>query len=314
MKNGDAQQAIGLFQEAVKENPAHAKAHQGLGTAYARRGDIQQAKQEFSESSKPSRIPGNPAGVGRAPPAVQGAGSRVGGGPHRADRPAEASGCVAGFRRRLLASGKPKEALAQYDALIAAAPKSSAGYYRKGIAYRSMNKPADAEVQFRNALDRAPGSPDVLGQLVALLFQRNDRPAAVRLVESQIEKAEKKGPLHALLGTIYVSMNEPAKAEAAYKQAIDLDKNLLAAYAALGQLYARQHDPEKVIGQYRAMIAAAPTMPVPHMLLGMVRIPKAGRRRHGRVRTGAQTRLALRPPPTISRGCMRSAARTSTWH
>ena len=64
-------------------------------------------------------------------------------------------------------------------------------------------------------------------------------------------------------------MNEPAKAEAAYKQAIDLDKNLLAAYAALGQLYARQRDPEKVIGQYRAMIAAAPTMPVPHMLLGM---------------------------------------------
>jgi tetratricopeptide (TPR) repeat protein len=62
-------------------------------------------------------------------------------------------------------------------------------------------------------------------------------------------------------------MNDSAKSEAQHKRAIDLDKSFLPAYMALGRLYAR--DPEKVIAQYRAMIDAAPTSPVPHTLLGV---------------------------------------------
>jgi tetratricopeptide (TPR) repeat protein len=167
----------------------------------------------------------------------------------------------------LLANGKSEEALQQYDALIAVAPSGFAGYFRKGIALRALKQPSEAEAQFRKALDRAPGSPDILQQLVSLLFERNDRSEAVALLETQMEKTGRPAALHHLLGTVYAAMNDTTNAEAQYQRAIDRDKNFLPAYAALGRLYSR--DPEKLIAQYRAMVDAAPANPSPHTLLGM---------------------------------------------
>jgi Flp pilus assembly protein TadD len=132
-----------------------------------------------------------------------------------------------------------------------------------------MGKPAEAETQFRRALELAPGSVEVVDQLVTVLGQRNRREEAVQLIRGQIEKTDRPAPFHHLLGTVYMAMGDTANAETNFKRAIDLDKNLLPAYEALGQLYTRAGAAEKAIAQYRAMAAAAPKNPTPHLFLGM---------------------------------------------
>ncbi len=264
----DLDGAVTTLQEALKADPDNAKIHQTLGSVFAMRGDIPQAKSELAAAIK-------------AQPQAWDARLALAGLHLRSRSPdlalEEARAVLAAAPRHpvalqlagdaLLASGKPNEALGQYDALIAVAPSSYAGYFRKGMAYRALQKPSEAEGQFRNALDRAPGSPEVVQQLVSLLFQRDDRSGAVTLLEAQIKKSDRPAALHHVLGTVYAAMDDPAKAEAQHQRAIDLDKTFLPAYAALGRLYAR--DPEKVIAQYRAMIDAAPNNPGPHTLLGM---------------------------------------------
>jgi len=135
--------------------------------------------------------------------------------------------------------------------------------------YRMQKRPAEAEAQFRLALERAPGTPEALAELVGLTLGRNDPQGAIRLLEAQLEKAERKAPIHHLLGTVHARMNDSAAAEVQFQKALDLDKNLMGAYVSLGQLYARQKNPDKVIAQYRKMAEAAPTLATPHMLLGV---------------------------------------------
>ncbi|MEO5657076.1 MAG: tetratricopeptide repeat protein, partial [Nitrospiria bacterium] len=168
----------------------------------------------------------------------------------------------------LFQSGKLPEALRQYEALIAVVPESSSGYFRKGEVSRATQEFSEAETQYRLALERAPGSPEVLTRLVGLLLQKKTPDVAIRLIEEQLEQSGHKAPLHQLLGHVYLTINEPTRAEEHLQRAIAVDKNLLAAYTALGELYTRQRHPDKVIAQYQAMAAAAPTLPAPHMLLG----------------------------------------------
>ncbi len=264
----DLDGAVTSLQEALKSDPDNAKVRQTLGVVLAMRGDVQQAKSEL-------------AAVIEAQPQAWDARLALAELHLRSRSPdlalEETRTVLAAAPRHpvalqldgdaLLASGKSREALGRYDELIVVAPSSFVGYFRKGMAYRALRKPSEAEAQFRNALDRAPGSPDIVQQLVSLLVQRNDRSGAVTLLEAQLQKTARPAALHYLLGTVYATMGDSAKAEAQHKRAIELEKNLLPAYVALGRLYAS--DPEKVIAQYRAMVAAAPTNPAPRMLLGM---------------------------------------------
>lgn len=262
-------QAVAVLQDATKAAPDHAPAHRALGQAYGRQGDLRRAKTAVMESLKlqpeswETRLTLADLHLRSGAPDLALEEARV----VLADAPRHPLALqLAGDA--LFQRGKLPEALQHYEALVAVAPDSSSGYFRTGEVFRATQELSKAETRYRLALDRAPGSPEVLTRLVGLLLRKKTSAAAVRLIEEQLEKGGRQAPLHQLLGQVYLTIDEPARAEEHLQRAIALDKNLPAAYAALGELYTRQRHPEKVIAQYQAMAAAAPTLPAPHMLLG----------------------------------------------
>lgn len=266
----DYESAVSALQSALRADPDHAAAHQTLGFVFAKRGDIQQAKSELSAAVQ-------------AQPTAWDARLALASLHLRSNAPdlalEQARAVLVAVPKHplalqlagdaLAAKGNHREAMAEYDALVAVAPENYAGYFRKAIVYRAMAKPSEAETQFRAALERAPGSPDVVEQLVALLVQRQEHAQAIALLKDQIAKNDHLGAFHYMLGTVYAAIDRRPDAEAEFKRAIELDKSLLAAYEALAQLYARGQNPDQVIAQYRAMVEAAPAKASPHLLLGM---------------------------------------------
>ena len=76
--------------------------------------------------------------------------------------------------------------------------------------------------------------------------------------------------LQNLLGRVLMEAQNFPQAEAAFKKAIALDKELLSTYVNLGQLYARQGKLEQAVSELEGVLKKSPRQPSVLMLLGML--------------------------------------------
>src|SRR5205814_7817721 len=84
-----------------------------------------------------------------------------------------------------------------------------------------------------------PAYVGALAQLAALDLMRKNPKGAIERVQKQIALAPKSGDHQQLLGDIYASTGDLAKAEAAYIKATELNPQLVESYVRLAQLYWR---------------------------------------------------------------------------
>ena len=100
--------------------------------------------------------------------------------------------------------------------------------------YRLHNEPDKAEQVLQKMLQEDPGNEAAVEQLTQLLLDENKADEAIKLLETMTAHSP-SATLYDLLGDAYTQTHDYAKAEAAYRQAVDLDPSELSHLRGLGQ-------------------------------------------------------------------------------
>ena len=100
--------------------------------------------------------------------------------------------------------------------------------------YRLHNEPDKAEQVLQKMLQDDPGNEAAVEQLTQLLLDENKADEAIKLLETMTAHSP-SATLYDLLGDAYTQTHDYAKAEAAYRQAVDLDPSELSHLRGLGQ-------------------------------------------------------------------------------
>jgi len=100
--------------------------------------------------------------------------------------------------------------------------------------YRLHNEPDKAEDVLRKILKDDPANEAAAEQLTQVLLDNNKADEAIQFLESTTAHAS-SATLYDLLGDAYTQNHDYAKAEAAYRKAVDLDPSELSYQRGLGQ-------------------------------------------------------------------------------
>ena len=123
--------------------------------------------------------------------------------------------------------------------------------------YRIHNDPEKAEQVLNAMLKDDPGNEAAVEQLTQLLLDENKADEAVKLLQGMTEHSSSPTLLD-LLGDAYTQTHDFAKAEAAYRKAVDLDPTELSHLRGLGQTLLSEEKYEEALGVYQKLIDLMP--------------------------------------------------------
>ncbi|TSA07488.1 MAG: tetratricopeptide repeat protein [Deltaproteobacteria bacterium] len=129
---------------------------------------------------------------------------------------------------------KVKEAQREYQEAKKIAPRSPAGYYRLGIAYRVMGQNNPALNEFEDALKLNPHLIDALSQVVSIHVAGRDLKKAITRSEEQLKRSPNNPFIYNLLGNLHLADQKVDLAEGSYKKAISINPDFVSPYMAQG--------------------------------------------------------------------------------
>ena len=112
----------------------------------------------------------------------------------------------------------------------------------QGLALHKAGRLAEAEVAYRDLLERAPGHADVLHLLGVVSFQTGRPQEAGDLLRSAIAARPDVANYHNNLGNAERELNRFAEAESAFRRAIDIDPRHAMAWANLAVIACEQEN------------------------------------------------------------------------
>jgi tetratricopeptide (TPR) repeat protein len=123
--------------------------------------------------------------------------------------------------------------------------------------YRLHNEPDKAEQVLRKMLQDDPSNESAAEQLTQLLLDGNKADEAIRLLEGMT--AHSTSPtLYDLLGDAYTQTHDYAKAEGAYRKAVDLDPSELSHLRGLGQTLISEEKYTEALSVYQKLADLMP--------------------------------------------------------
>ncbi len=123
--------------------------------------------------------------------------------------------------------------------------------------YRLHNDPEKAEQVLRGMLKEDPDNDAAMEQLTQLLLDQNKSAEAIQLLETMT--AHSPSPtLYDLLGDAYTQTKDFAKAEAAYRKAVDLDPSELTHLRGLGQTLLSEEKYADALAVYQKLADVMP--------------------------------------------------------
>jgi tetratricopeptide (TPR) repeat protein len=131
-------------------------------------------------------------------------------------------------------------------------------------SYVSIHKPADAGAEYRKVLDLAPNLPGVHYELARLISDTETQRA---LLNRELEIDPNHYMARALLGRIYVTLQQPDAAIPVLEQALKAKPDLIDARKALGQAWAAKRDFERALACYQMVAQKDPQDEQIHFLL-----------------------------------------------
>ena len=115
-----------------------------------------------------------------------------------------------------------EKAVQQFEAVLRIEPRDTRAALWLARLYRFENRPADAEKVLRGILEHEPDDESALEQMSQLLIDENRSQEAIGLLtEAASESASPD--LYDLLGDAYLEAKDFARAEAAYRKAVEED-------------------------------------------------------------------------------------------
>lgn len=123
--------------------------------------------------------------------------------------------------------------------------------------YRLHNEPDKAEQVLRKMLDDDPGNEAAAEQLTQLLLDESKADEAIKLLEDMTAQST-SATLFDLLGDAYTQNHDYAKAEVAYRKAVDLDPTELNHLRGLGQTLLSEEKYSDALTVYQKLIDLMP--------------------------------------------------------
>lgn len=200
-----AREAIDLF-------PFDGASHRTLADALARAGDLAGAAQIAGHAARVQ--PGDPGGW-----SMQGE-----------------------FLTRM---GRHAEALAPVRALVAMAPGEARHHGQLGRTLAPTGDHSGAEAAYRTAMALDPENLEFQGGLASALDGLGRRPEAIELVRAALDTGRADSHMHNRLGYLLAKDGDWRRAEAAYRQAIALDRSVPGFHVSLADMLARQGRPDE---------------------------------------------------------------------
>lgn len=136
------------------------------------------------------------------------------------------------------------KAIAEYSEVHRLDPSDQEASLWLARLYRLHNEPEKAEQVLQSMLKDDPGNEAALEQLTQLLLDENKSDEAIALLEGMTSHSSSP-TLFDLLGDAYTQAHDFAKAEGAYRKAVDLDPSEVSHLRGLAQtLYSEEKYPE----------------------------------------------------------------------
>ena len=264
-------EAIGLLQGVVKDEPQFAGAHYFLGIAFTQQRQTSQARGAFAEAVKinPNFPEARTAlaelylAEGSADLAIEQAQAAIQLNPNNVQ-----AAIISGDA--YLRKGDLAKSRQVFEAIAQALPKEAIGPHRLGLVARAEKNEAKALAYFEEALTRKPAAIEPILQIAMIKIAQGKTVEARERVTRQLEAVPKSPYLHDLLGTLWAKEKDYGQAEQSFKKAIELDSSFISAYLNLGLTYYQNKKMDQAIKEYDAVLAKDPKAIQAHMMLGVI--------------------------------------------
>jgi len=150
-----------------------------------------------------------------------------------------------------------KLAIEQFQQIVRLEPRSVDDHLLLGRLYRLDNDLVKAEDEFKAAIQIQPDSEEAITSLAYLYNEEGDAPRAIALL-NQVPDAARNGKLYSALGYTYEQQKDYKKAVAAYRKAVDLDRDNLDSLRGLAQNLMNDGQYDAALEQYRQIADADP--------------------------------------------------------
>ncbi len=150
-----------------------------------------------------------------------------------------------------------KRAIEQYEAITRLEPKNAENHLLLGRLYRINNELLKAEKEFKTAVQIQPDSEEAAITLAYLYIEEGDATRATQLLLA-IPESERSAKIYTALGYTHEQQKDYKQAIAAYRKAVELDKDNLEAMRGLAQSLMSDNQSDAALEQYRAIVDADP--------------------------------------------------------
>lgn len=116
-----------------------------------------------------------------------------------------------------------------------------------GLSYHQQGQLAQAGEYYKQVLQKDPNHAEALHLLGVVLYQCEQYPTSIQLIQKAIQLNASQPPYYNNLGNTYKALNQLDKAEENYKSAIKLAPTYAAAYESLGNLLSSQDKLEEAL-------------------------------------------------------------------
>lgn len=260
LRQNNASGAVDSLQNALNNDPNNAVAHYQLGLAFAQQHDDDRAQAQWSEAVrlKPDMVEAQ-----RALAEVQLRRGDTDGVLRTAQQLISAQPPVAdGFLLRAVVEidrQKFSEAESDLRKTMDLSPTSPAPYIQLGTVRLLQKQFVEAEQFYRQALDKDQNSAEALRGLMAAYLKDRQVDKALAAANEQIGKSPNNSNFYDLLGTVLFENKKDMKgAEAAFRKAVEIDKNNGSALVKLGQVQIAEGQTNQALATYQQSIKDNP--------------------------------------------------------
>jgi cellulose synthase operon protein C len=259
LRRNNAAGAVDSLQEALKNDPTNAIAHYHLGVAFDMEHNDGRAESELREAvrSRPDLTDALRALAtleirrGDFDALTQTAQQMIAAAPYSAD----------GYILRAVGEmNRQKYSDAQQDLtkVMGLMPSNPVPYVQMGNLYLLQKEYLEAIKFYQQALDKDSGSTEALQGIMNTYVAQKHVDQAIAAARAQITKSPAVGGFYDLLGTALFQKKDFAGADAAFRKAIELDKNNSDALLKLGQVQAAQGSVSQALATYQQSIKDHP--------------------------------------------------------
>ncbi|MBI3669900.1 MAG: tetratricopeptide repeat protein [Acidobacteria bacterium] len=160
-------------------------------------------------------------------------------------------------------------AIEQYREILRVDPSDTEAALWLARLHRLQNDREKAEKALRGVLEREPENEPAIEQLTQLLLDQGKSMEAIALLE-RIEKRSPTPGLLDLLGDAYTQVHNSARAEQAYRKAVELDPAEASHRRGLAQSLLAQEKYAPALEQYKKLVELEPDDPDNYLRLAQI--------------------------------------------